>query len=180
MGPVSEPVVLVTGFGTFPGVAHNPTAALARAVDGAWVSGHRVRGLVLPVEYRRGPATAIEAARALGARAVLGTGVATLRARPCWELRGVRWSSGAADAAGEVATGLRGPDELRSGFAPARAAAFGAVPSTDAGAYVCNAWLYGVTAALDVPVGFLHVPAEGIPAHRFLTALAALLAPEGG
>lgn len=170
------PVVLVTGFGAFPGVDRNPTEVLVAAVDGAVVAGHRVVGRVLPVEYRRGPETAIELARALDARLVLGTGVAMSRGRPNWEVRGAWWPEGPADVGGATLTGLEGPREVRSTLVPGRAATFGAEPSIDAGGYVCNAWLYRVAQALDVPVGFLHVPAGGYPPHRLLTALASVLA----
>lgn len=170
--------VLVTGFGSFPGVEHNPTEALVRSVDGAVVAGHRVVGRVLPVEYGAGPDAAIALASRVDARLVLGTGVASSRARPCWELRGVAWPEGPKDVAGATDTRLEGPRETWSTLAPGRAAAFGAIPSVDAGGYVCNAWLYRVSRALAVPVGFLHVPATGYPAHRLLTALASLL--DGG
>lgn len=169
------PTVLVTGFGSFPGVPRNPTERLAHAVDGAIVAGHRVHGLVLPVEYERGPRLAIEAARALGARIVLGTGVAAGRAGPCWELVGVRVVAGPVDTAGSTATGLRGPARVATTLAPGRAATFAAAPSTDAGGYVCNAWVHAVASALPVPVGFLHVPADGYPAWRLLTALTAVV-----
>jgi pyrrolidone-carboxylate peptidase len=55
------------------------------------------------------------------------------------------------------------------------ARALGAVLSDDAGRYVCNAWLHRVASALDVPVGFVHVPAEGIAAERLLDGISALI-----
>ncbi len=177
MGPVT-PAVLVTGFGPFPGIPDNPSATLARAVDGAVVAGHRVRGLVLPVEYDAAPRLTVEAARACGARLVLGTGVAAGRARACWEVLGVRREEGAPDVGGATRTGLSGPARVPSTLAPDRAATFAAAASSDAGAYVCNAWLYAVTRALDVPVGFLHVPAGGYPAHTLLTALASVMSED--
>jgi pyroglutamyl-peptidase len=168
--------VLVTGFGAFPGVEHNPSEVLARAVDGAVVAGHHVYGRVVAVEYVRGPEEAIALARELGVAAVLGTGVAMRRSTPSWELRGAWWPEGAADVAGSTVTGLVGAREVRSTLAVNRPAVFGAEASEDAGGYVCNAWLYRVAQALDVPVGFLHLPGQGYPAHQLLTALTALLA----
>ena len=52
--------VLVTGFGAFPGVPVNPTAAIARAVDGARLGPVEVMGIVLPVSYQRAPELTIE------------------------------------------------------------------------------------------------------------------------
>jgi pyrrolidone-carboxylate peptidase len=55
------------------------------------------------------------------------------------------------------------------------AEALGATCSDDAGGYVCNAWLHRVASTLAVPVGFVHVPAEGLPPDRLLHGLSALL-----
>ncbi len=56
------------------------------------------------------------------------------------------------------------------------AAALGAGVSTDAGRYVCNAWLYQVAAALpDRLVGFVHVPPAGVELARLLAGVASLL-----
>ena len=49
----------------------------------------------------------------------------------------------------------------------------GGVRSDDAGDYVCNAWLYGVQRALSLPVGFLHIPAQGFQPDTLARALAA-------
>ncbi len=167
--------VLVTGFGSFPGVASNPTEALARAVDGARVHGVPVVGRVLPVSFRRGPDEAIAWARAVDARLVVGLGVAVSRAEVCVERVGVRVLEGRPDADGETACLLDGPERVVATLDTARlAAALGATLSDDAGRYVCNAWLYRVTAALPVPVGFVHVPPAGLAPARLLAGLEAL------
>ncbi|MEZ4235697.1 MAG: hypothetical protein R3F59_05945 [Myxococcota bacterium] len=172
----AEPVVLVTGFGPFPGTPRNPTARTARAVDGALVLGHRVRGLVLPVSFQRGPDAAIEAARTLSARLVVGLGVANARTAVCVERVGVRVPAGSADVDGRTDSLLDGPDEVRATLDTAcLATALGATLSDDAGRYVCNAWLYRVAHALEVPVGFVHVPAAGIEPRRVLEGVTALL-----
>lgn len=56
------------------------------------------------------------------------------------------------------------------------AAALDAEVSEDAGAYVCNAWLYQALGHLDLPTGFLHIPPAGMDAARLLRGLAALVA----
>ena len=169
--------VLVTGFGAFPGVPENPTAALARAVDGARVGPATVIGRVLPVSYARGPDAAIAAARDERVSLVIGLGVATQRPGVCVERRGLRVAEGRPDVDGATACGLEGPDEVPSTVDVERLArALGATVSDDAGGYVCNAWLYRVAHALQVPVAFVHVPAAGLPAERLLAAVADLLA----
>lgn len=169
-------MILVTGFGAFPGVVDNPTATLVRAVDGRSVRGRPVIGRVLPVAYERGPDEAVATARSAGAALVVGLGVAVGRERVAVEARAVRVCEGP-DVDGwcpEVPGD--GPEVVRSTLdVPALAAALGADVSHDAGRYVCNAWLYRVTRALDVPVGFVHVPPAGLHPERLLTGLRALL-----
>ncbi|MFT4622336.1 MAG: pyroglutamyl-peptidase [Myxococcota bacterium] len=173
-------MVLVTGFGSFPGVTDNPTAALARAVDGAVVAGRSVRGVVLPVHYGAAPERTIALARALGAELVLGTGVAVRRTRVTVEQQGRR-TVGRPDAAGHVPDGLFGPSLVPATIdVAALCAALDADPSEDAGTYVCNAWLHGVAHALAVPVGFVHVPPEGLEPERLLAGIARLLTPPPG
>jgi pyroglutamyl-peptidase len=168
--------VLVTGFGAFPGVERNPTEALARQVDGAYIDGVPVAGRVLPVSYRRGPQLAIELAREMGARLVVGLGVAVGRARVEVECVGRRGNGGKPDVDGEVDAGLRGAERVPATLDTACLAdALGAGLSRNAGLYVCNAWLYQVAGALDVPVGFVHIPPTGLPPERLLRGLRALL-----
>jgi len=168
--------VLVTGFGAFPGVSHNPSGELARAVDGAEVDGVRVVGRVLDVSYTRGPREAIRLARSLGAALVLGTGVASSRSAVDVERRAVRAASGPADVDGRTRSGLRGPAIVEATIDVARlAAALGANVSDDAGRYVCNAWLYRVARGCTVPVGFVHVPPAGLDRALLLAGLRALL-----
>lgn len=168
--------VLVTGFGAFPGVPDNPSGRVARAVDGARVGGAIVAGLELPVHWIEGPSAAVDAARRLDAALVLGLGVAVGRAGAWVERRGVRIEEGAADARGDVLPGMSGPGVVPATLDCDRlASALGAGLSDDAGRYVCNAWLYQVASALPVPVGFVHLPAEGLAPHRLLGGIRALL-----
>lgn len=168
--------VLITGFGAFPGVPVNPTEAVARAVDGRVVAGWRVAGRVLPVGWREGPDAAIAAARAVDAALVIGLGVATTRVGVEVETVAVRACDPRPDAFGVVDAELSGPDRVAATVDCARLAeALGASLSTDAGRYVCNAWLYRVSSELTVPVGFVHVPADGIAPDRLLAGVAKLI-----
>lgn len=169
--------VLVTGFSSFPGVDDNPTAHVARAVDGQRTAHVEVVGRVLPVAWERGPQAAIDAAREVEAQWVVGLGVAVTRSVVCVERRAVCVGNGSPDVDGACDAGLEGPEVVAATLDCARLAeALGAELSDDAGTYVCNAWLYRVTRALDVPVGFVHVPAEGIDVERLLRGLDSLVA----
>jgi pyroglutamyl-peptidase len=192
------PVLLVTGFGPFLEVTDNPSAALARGVDGAVIPSLssallrttgaprglrgaaggpvRVVGQVLPVSFARAPDLVVQAARALDAVAVLGFGVAVTRPLPCVE-RVARVSCvPRPDVDGVVLERLAPLGALEAVpttiDAAALADALGAELSDDAGGYVCNAWLYRVAQALpDRGVGFVHVPVTGLDPARLLAAL---------
>ena len=173
--------VLVTGFGAFPGVAHNPSGELARAIDGADLDGVKVVGRVLDVSYSRGPREALDLARSLEAAIVIGTGVASTRRQVDVERRAVRAASGPADVDGRKRSGLRGPPSVEATIDVGRLAlALGANVSDDAGRYVCNAWLYRVTRGCTAPVGFVHVPPAGLDPALLLAGLRALLTDRYG
>ena len=173
--------VLVTGFGSFPGVSDNPTIPLVRALDGRVVDGVRFVAAELPVSYRRGPEVALASIQAHRADAVLGFGVAKRIEQPQVETRG-RWvPEGAVDIEGQTATLLDG--ELADGQqcvaatwpAGPLAAALGVATSDDAGSYVCNAWLYQVAAKAKVPAGFVHLPTTGADPDAVAAAVAKAL-----
>jgi pyrrolidone-carboxylate peptidase len=167
---------LVTGFGSFLDVADNPSERLARAVDGAQVAGVPVVGRVLPVTYLGAPRLALELADGLGARGIVGLGVARGRVGVWVEAVGRRRCVALPDNAGSVLEELgEGPDEVAATLNPDNLAALlGAAVSRDAGGYVCNAWAWWVPQYAKVPAAFVHLPAEGMEADRLLQALAAL------
>lgn len=170
-------MILVTGFGPFPGVDDNPSAAAARAVDGLRVGGETIVGEVLPVSYARAPARVLALARALQPRAIVALGVATSRRGVEVERRARRGANpDRADVDGARRPDVPGPDEVRATLpVDALTRALRATPSDDAGRYVCNALLYDVLRGLPgVPAGFVHVPAEGIDRNRLLRGLSAV------
>ncbi len=152
-------MILLTGFGAFEGVAHNPAEQLARALDGAHLGSDRVVGLPVPVLWDRAAALTVAVARAVGARAVIGLGIARGRLGLTVERVG-RPARRGVDARGVM------PDGPLTGWVHATADVealarhLGAALSDDAGAYVCNDWVHQVTSALSVPVAFVHLPGE--------------------
>lgn len=168
--------VLVTGFGPFLAVEDNPSGRLAEAMDGRVVAGVPIVGRRLPVSYGRGPSEAIAAAAEVGASLVIGLGVAQTASR----VRVERWATPACsdvpDVDGVCSAQLGSCDRVRSTVdVVALAAALDAELSTDAGTYVCNAWLYRTVLALDVPVGFVHIPSVGMTPQTLLRGISALL-----
>lgn len=185
--PLGAGPVLVHGFGPFLEVVDNPAARLARAVDGARAGGRRVVGEVMPVSYARAPAGSVVRARELGAALLIGVGVARSRSAVCVEDLGVpEGHPEHADVDGvrlaRIAPAGAGPIRA-TGPVRAMAEALGGVVSSDAGRYVCNAWLYRSVRALgeEIPVLFLHVPPAGLAPERLLAALERIeRSPDGG
>lgn len=166
--------LLITGFGPFGSVSDNPSAVIARHLDGTVCGRCRVVGVVLPVEIE----TLEERLAALIDRfrpaAVVQFGVAESRDRLILErvavnqagftipdITGVSWR--------DRALVERGPP-TREATLPLRAIAEcwsdARLPyawSDDAGRYLCNAALYFGLAiahrqAPEIPWGFIHVP----------------------
>ncbi len=171
---------LLTGFGAFGSVAHNPTLRLAEHFADREVAGHALTCAVLPVAFR----TAAERMRALlevggedgrPFEIVLMLGVAS--GSPHWRVErfgrnhddALRDAEGFTPTAGEILAG--GPAVLPATLPidPQIAAIAGlGLPvraSDSAGAYLCNHVLYTTLHFLQdrkppIGAGFLHVPAD--------------------
>ena len=163
----------MTGFGPFGAVQHNPTADLARAVDGAMVGGRKVNGVVLPVVYEASVQQTLDYIEAYSPRWVIGTGVAVRRERVSVERWGRRVEPSRPDVHGLCSAPKPGPVRIASTVdVDAFARALDGYVSDDAGTYVCNGWLYGVLNGCSLPVTFVHIPPTGMEVPRFLDALA--------
>ncbi|MGU3536744.1 pyroglutamyl-peptidase I family protein [Methylobacterium sp. A54F] len=166
--------LLITGFGPFPGMPRNPSAALARRVAAEPVL--RLHGaprvVILRTAYAAIP-DALEPALAVRPAAVLMFGVAARAKRLRVEVRAANRASRLfPDASGATARRLA----LDPGGPPARRCAAGpqalailrrhglaAAISREAGRYLCNASYYRALAE-PCPVLFVHTPP--VPATR--------------
>jgi pyroglutamyl-peptidase len=165
----SRPDLLVTGFGPFPGVMRNPTAALAPMVAGRLkASGVDARALVLPTSYARGlPLLARELER-LKPRAVLMLGLAAksrfIRIEAFARIDASPTSPDAGGAMPQRVAGSAMPLASTAALEPAlaamRKAGLRARLSPSAGRYLCNASYAVVLAAMprEAPVLFVHIP----------------------
>lgn len=182
--------LLVTGFGPFPGMPRNPSAALARNLAALprlrLALGAAPDLLVLPTRYAAIPAL-LEPALARRPAAILMLGVAGRATRPRIEVRARNRASRLfPDASGRRAADPRldphGPPERRSAavataLAALRRSGVPAMRSQDAGRYLCNAAYYRALAE-GCPVLFVHIPpvprtrrpSAGRPARRNLAA----------
>lgn len=171
--------LLVTGFGSFPGVRHNPSGLIARAIgrsaslkrQGVSVAAHE-----LIVTYAALPDLK-KLISQVKPDAILMFGIAARTKQPRLEKRGenrtrplsadasgARPTSRKLDEKGPLVLNVRVPLEplrlaiARQGFKPTL--------SNNAGAYLCNAVLYtALRERPDVPSIFVHVPklsADGV------------------
>jgi pyroglutamyl-peptidase len=171
---MTPPPILITGFEPFGGMTCNPSAEVARALDGAEIAGRRVVGRLLAVDYAR-HRTQLEALlEAVAPALYVGFGLATGADMIRIERFGVNLADFCRpDNAGVRHTGLAieadGP-AARVATLPAAAiraalleAGIPARLSSSAGSYLCNASLYtslGLCAARDpgLRCGFIHLP----------------------
>ena len=165
-----RPVVLVTGFGPFPGVAVNATALLlpriARRIRSLRPSA-AVRAVALPTEWDRGRLRARAAIVRHRPDVVVHFGVSSKAEGFVLETEGTSACRLSPDAVG-VLPGAdvvdRVPATFPFGTVQARLVSLG-LPvelSDDAGSYLCNAVLYQ-TLSLPPPIrpsvaGFIHIP----------------------
>ena len=169
-------MILVTGFSAFPGVPENPTEFLAGALDGRTVAGQALVGVVLPVTYEGLQARLRSLETEHRPDLVVGLGVAVGSERPRIEVLGVNEVGEQIDAAGARAPNLGpGPRELQVTL-PVHGICevLGADRSTDAGRYLCNAWLYTALRDLQAPAVFVHVPMQAPTADHMARAIARL------
>lgn len=173
-----RPLVLLTGFGPFPGVPKNVSGELAAAVAqtaAGLFPAFRFKHIVLPTEWIAAPAEVAAILATDRPHTVLHFGVAADAAGFRIETQGLNVCRFAEDAAGEwpLATTLA-PDgrPAHAATLPIRRIAshlhergYPVSISDDAGAYLCNAVLYRALAEMHASsdrcqIGFIHIPAD--------------------
>lgn len=171
------PRILVVGFGPFGSVRDNPSACLARAMDGQQCAGLQLIGREISVGYDQAIQETLAWIEAFTPMAVIGVGVAVGRTEVCVERLGRRAADPQLiDVYGQRLKDLEphGPEQVQSSAPNAELAlALGARLSDDAGSYVCNAWIYRVNRAVGdkLPVAFLHIPMTGLPSESLIQAI---------
>ena len=167
--------LLLTGYEPFGEHDRNPSAEVARELDGREISGHEVVGEVLPVEFERAGEEMERLIDRHDPAVVVATGLAAGRTAVSVERVGVN----VADCAGVPDNADAEPrdERLRADDAVAYFATLPVVSvvealladgvparvSNTAGTHCCNDLLYRTRAfvereSLDVPVGFVHLP----------------------
>ena len=171
---MTDRTVLVTGFEPFAGASVNPSAEVAKALDGRRVGAWQVRAAVLPVHHRTAAATAIALLDDLDPVAVVHLGLAPERAQMAFE----RIAINVMDYAIPDNEGFQAADQpcvaggpaayfstlpLRALLDALRAAGIPAYLSSSAGTYLCNFLLYTTLHVLSARLrpagaGLIHLP----------------------
>jgi pyroglutamyl-peptidase len=178
----ARPIVLLTGFGPFPGVPANASALLvprlAKAARELFPTYDFVAE-ILPTEWAAAPQKLADLLARPGTALALHFGVSKQAEGFQIELVGRNQCKAVADAAGFLPTNEYvielGPAERPSTLPAERIVArllelgMPAHTSTDAGGFLCNALLYHSLSAAslrDEPhlVGFVHLPADLVDA----------------
>ena len=161
---------LVLGFGAFRDVDDNPSARIARALDGRSSGNLTLVGAEMTVSYARSIDETRKWVEEVAPAWVVGIGVSAQRQSPAFERYGTAECSVHPDVDGVVRVPSAGLHEAV--YAPCFARHLGCEVSTHAGSYVCNAWLHQVGRLYPLlPVNFLHVPRAGVDPDVLFAAL---------
>lgn len=170
-GITQNMTILITGFEPFAGLAYNPSAEIAAALDGREIGGRMVVGKLLPVEFARYRVGLEALLREFSPTLYIGFGLASGEDMIRIERFGVNLAdfdipdnAGAKhigrtiEPDGPAARGATLPcTEIRAALLQA---GIPARLSNSAGSYLCNATLYSALGlcAAPVPCGFIHLP----------------------
>lgn len=167
--------LLLTGFGPFPGVADNASAALVGQLAEAAgeLAGVHMASQILDVDWEAAPrqAAALIASESPDiilhfgvSRSATGILIETTAHNRCGDLPDTRGSAPPSSRIAEkAADSLASTLPVQEIVWRLRAKNLPAQPSDDAGAYLCNAVLYTTLhACLDskVQAGFIHLPVD--------------------
>jgi pyroglutamyl-peptidase len=167
--------VLLTGFEPFGGSHVNPSEQVVRTLARDGVPGVALHSVILPVDRQGGPATLLNAVRALHPEAILCLGEAARRAaisieRVALNLLDYRMADNAGHQVIDEPIVPNGPAAyfvtlpVRAMLEAVRMAGIPTELSLSAGAFLCNQVTYELlhyltTHQLDIPAGFVHLPA---------------------
>ena len=167
--------VLLTGFEPFGSSQVNPSAQVVRTLARDGIPGVALHSAILPVDRQGGPATLLNAVRALHPDAIICLGEAARRMaisieRVAINLLDYRMADNAGHQAIDEPIVPDGPAAyfvtlpVRAMLEAVRTAGIPAELSLSAGAFLCNQVTYELlhyltTHQLDIPAGFVHLPA---------------------
>ncbi|HEY4554515.1 MAG TPA: pyroglutamyl-peptidase I [Bacillaceae bacterium] len=167
--------LLLTGFEPFLDFPVNPTMKIVEELDGERINGYQVVGKIMAVDFSKSGQQILTFFEEVRPNAVISLGLAGGRHKITPERIAINCNDGARDNTGNIPKGEKiiegGPDGIFSTLpvsAMAEAlneAGYPAEISNTAGTYLCNHVMYQMlyylqTHSLDVPSGFIHIPAS--------------------
>ena len=174
--PLQSSIVLLTGFGPFPGMPENVSAALVRAVSRQArhvFQPHRFHASILPTEWSAAPERVAALMKRLRPSVALHFGVAKDTQGFRIETRGQNTCRMTIDAAGKMPVAAHlivdAPPAYETALPLGKIVnrltelRLPVATSDDAGGYLCNSVLYHTLHAQPQPhapmrAGFIHVP----------------------
>ena len=171
--PMSTAPILLTGFEPFAGDELNPSAAIARQLDGAFIAAHRVLARILPCVFGASVQALEQALDTLAPALVICLGQAGGRTdisveRVAINVDDARIPDNAGVQPVDVPVRASGPAAyfstlpIKAVVAGLREVGLPASVSQTAGTFVCNHVFYGLMHACahrpTVQAGFIHVP----------------------
>lgn len=166
--------LLLTGFEPFGESPVNPSQRIAEELNGKSIQGMEIRGIVLPVDNKKGPASLIKALTLSRMDCVLCLGEAPRRAaisieRVAINLMDYRIPDNSGKTMIDAPIHPDGPAAyfatlpVRSILERLLAEGIPVELSLSAGAYLCNQVLYSLLdylscSNLHIPAGFIHLP----------------------
>lgn len=174
------------GFTEWGDVKSNPAAKIAEALNGDTLrfggTDVDIVGQSMPVSYEAAINQTLSQVQTLQPVLLLGIGLRASASQAEVESKARRKFGGSADVRGQVgapSSYVRGRRTVRSRINDKKLAkAINGRVSSDAGSFVCNAWLHQITERSDVLSGFVHVPKYGIDVRHMLEGIKALVADE--
>jgi len=167
--------LLLTGFEPFLGFEINPTETIVKNLNGSTIGEYEVIGMILPVDFKKGPEKLLNLMSDLKPDAVISLGLAAGRTHITPERIAINCQDGEPDNNGVQLTDHpidpNGPDgyfsklPIRKMVQTLNDAGLPAEISNTAGTYLCNNVMYSMLHFLkqnnvDIPAGFIHVPAS--------------------
>jgi pyroglutamyl-peptidase len=164
-------MILLTGFEPFAGDTHNPSSAVAAALNGSVLHGVRVQSATLPVDGSK-VALSLEFLISSDVQAIVMLGLARGRMQVALERVALNWAEyRVPDNAGLTRRGERLiPDAPEAHFSTLplegilsawRASGVPGYVSDSAGLYLCNQVFYTVRQRYPaLPAGFIHLPSD--------------------
>jgi pyroglutamyl-peptidase len=164
-------MIVLTGFEPFAGDTHNPSGAVAAALDGCVLNGVRVQSATLPVDGLK-VGSVLEAVISDDVQALVMLGLARGRMQIALERVALNWAEyRLPDNAGLMRRGERlnpdAPDAFLSTLpleeilSAWREAGVPGYVSDSAGLYLCNQVFYTARQRFPaIPVGFIHLPSD--------------------